>query len=300
MANDSLPESFPSEPNKKPRPTIRDAINAYEESESRHSEGYSVENEPRVEPVNNFGDPDEDSGPRFVRIDGTDDDFLKDPTDFTDVASRSRRNRILKWVGIIAGSALILSLGIFFGVKVFIDANNTNTETETQQEVPSSNPAATDPEAPNRPILDIYAEAPMPEAGRSSVALEGESSLVNTAGRTLTFAGVTLAATQNECAVILPTDFCLAATSETNDPTVHAYYLKNAAHSRLFEDPVSFRAVEVPGASAAAVLEMSLAAGKMTPVIAVVFEDSSGYMIALPDATSVDEAAALAGTLSVR
>jgi hypothetical protein len=107
---------------------------------------------------------------------------------------------------------------------------------------------------------------------------------------------------KNGCTVTLATDFCLAARgADSVDPkkTVDVYYFKDAAHSRIFENPSNFKKVDVTGSLASAIMEIKLVSGKPTPVIAIVGHNSSGFMIALPQGTSINEAAAFAATLAL-
>lgn len=306
----------------RPRRTIRDAIQTYEKSEENRVRNPQV---PEVNDNSNSAPVDDNSDvnykywdnlaqqgeskqhhldreyyeatPFFSGISDAD-EIMKDPTDFTDVTAVRNRNSALKWGSVVAGT-IVIALGAYFGVSALTDTNGDSDSISAEEERPSSNPAATDPEAPNRPLLDIYPEAPEVSSGISTAIATG-STITTSENSALTINGITLVAAENECSVNAPTDFCLAAVSSEDVQTVHTYYLKDAANSRMFENPTNFTPVEVPGASAAAALDIALAGGKMTPIVVVVLPNSSGFMMALPDATSVDEAVAFAGTLNVK
>lgn len=226
--------------------------------------------------------------------------FMKDPTDFTDVALVAKRNRIAKVVGIALLVAAVIVGGGYFGLKAFVGSQESQQKAAdqaiTQEESPSSPTALSKPKAPLR---DLTKSAPAVEASKVTASVVG-STVVTSENVSLTVVNSKLTPVQVECSATLATDFCLAARGiDSTDATknLDIYFFKDAAHSRIFENPANFKPGSVSGSLAAASMEINLVAGKPTAVVVVVAPNSSGFMIALPQGTSSEAAAAFTKNL---
>lgn len=250
---------------------------------------------------NYYNDPVEGE-PFFIDPDDEDisKNFMKDPTDFTDVALVAKRNRIAKVIGIALLVAAVIVGGGYFGLKAFVGSQESQQKAAdqavAQEESPSSPTALTKPKTPLR---DLTKSATPVEAGKVTASVVG-STVVTSDNVSLTVVNTKLTAVQVECSATLATDFCLAARGvDSADATknLDIYFFKDAAHSRIFENPANFKPASIPGSLAAASMEINLVAGKPTAVVVVVAPNSSGFMIALPQGTSSEAAAAFAKNL---
>lgn len=226
--------------------------------------------------------------------------FMKDPTDFTDVALVAKRNRIAKVIGIALLVAAVIVGGSYFGLRAFVGSQESQQKAAdqavTQEESPASPTSLTKPKAPLR---DLTKSATSVEAGKVTASVVG-STIVTSDNVSLTVANNKLTAVQVECSATLVTDFCLAARGvDSTDAakSLDVYFFKDAAHSRIFENPANFKPGAVPGSLAAASMEINLVSGKPTAVVVVVAPNSSGFMIALPQGTSSEDAAAFTKNL---
>lgn len=278
--------SFPnlSAPSTKPAPVI-------DEEEYPDTENFYDDRPVEEEPF--YFDPDEEDISK---------NFMKDPTDFTDVAKNENHSRFLKIYGLSALAIILLVGGGYLGLKVFMASQETAQREAEATSVQVQKPIAPDaPAKPKKPLLELAVGAPEATPGAVTASVEG-STVVTTDNVALAVKNNTLSPIQIECSTTLTTDFCLAARgADSVDPakTLDIYYLKDAAHSRIFENPTNFQQTTVAGSLAAASMEINLVAGKPTPVIVVVAPNSSGFMIALPQGTSSSAAAAFASNLSL-
>lgn len=228
--------------------------------------------------------------------------FMKDPTDFTDVANNAKHTRFLKIYGLSALLIVLLVGGGYLGIKVFMANEEKNQRAAEAVSVQTTEPTAPDaPAKPKNPLLTLAAGAPSVEPGEVTASVVG-STVVTSDNISLTVRNSELSEVQIGCSTTLTTDFCLAARgADAKDPakSVDVYFFKDAAHSRIFENPANFQETSVTGSLAAAAMEINLVSGKPTPVIVVVAPNSSGFMVALPQGTSSADAAAFASNLAL-
>lgn len=139
---------------------------------------------------------------------------------------------------------------------------------------------------PNLPLLDSYGDKTPPSTDVDTISLEvnDDGAFVSSEGDVFTHNSGEFIEAEIECSVSRSTDFCFAGELDTDDQTMHTYFLKNAPNSRLLEHAENFETVDVKGASTAAAMTIQLG-GEATPVLVVVQQDGSGYMIAAPDAS---------------
>lgn len=227
--------------------------------------------------------------------------FMKDPTDFTDVALIAKRKRIAKIVGSAVLIVAVLFGGGYLGLKTFMGSQDTQQKAADEAAAPiKEDPASpTTLTKPKTPLKDLAKNAPAVEAGKVTASVVG-STIVTSENVSLTVSNTKIAASQIECSATLVTDFCLAArNADAADATknLDIYFFKDAARSRIFENAENFKKVDVSGSVAAATMEINLVSGKPTPVIVVVAPNSSGFMVALPQGTSDENIAAFVKNL---
>jgi hypothetical protein len=228
--------------------------------------------------------------------------FMKDPTDFTDVALVAKRKRIAKIVGSAVLIVVVLVGGGYFGLKTFMGSQETQQKAADQAAAPEEDVASpTSIVKPKTPLRDIATNAPAVETSKVTAAVVG-ATIVTSDNVSLTVANTKLTGSQIECSATLVTDFCLAArNADTEDAAknLDIYFFKDAARSRIFENAENFKKIDVPGSLAAATMEINLVGGKLTPIIVVVAPNSSGFMVALPQGTSSEDTAAFAKNLTL-
>jgi hypothetical protein len=238
-----------------------------------------------------FFDPDEED---------ISENFMKDPTDFTDVALAAKRKRIAKVFGFSFLIVAVIVGGGYFGLKTFMGSQDSQQQAADQAVVQEENAASpTALTKPKTPLRDLAKNAPAVEASKVTASVVG-ATVVTSDNISLTVANSKLTAVQIECSTTLPTDFCLAARGADSvdaTKTLDVYFFKDAAHSRIFENPENFKPSSVSGALVSATMEINLVSGKPTPVIVVVAPNSSGFMISMPQGTSVEDTAAFAKNL---
>lgn len=255
------------------------------------SEDYYKDRPIEAEPF--FFDPEEDIS----------ENFMKDPTDFTDVAGDAVKNRIFKVVGTALLIVAVIVGGGYFGLKAFTGSQDSHQKAADEANIQIQDPGASNiaPAKPKRPLQELSAGAPTVSASKVTASVVG-STIVTTDNVSLSVKGVPLTGVQVACDTTLETDFCLVARGATPaDATkmLDIYFFKDAAHSRIFENPSNFNKIEVSGSLAAASMEINLIGGKPTQVIVVVAANSSGFMIALPQDTTSDAAATFAESLAL-
>jgi hypothetical protein len=234
-----------------------------------------------------FNDREEIVAPAFEvsnddRVDR--DDLLKDPTDFSDLAAEKKVSQTWKITAIIVSAVLILAGSGFLGVMYVLKSPtaNVNVAPEVSTDTTSTSDSDTPSREGSKPLLDAFSSAPVAVAGPLTATAK-DSSISLSSGKTLTITGSTLNGTQVGCSVDNPTDFCLASVSDIADVgEVSIYLLKDAAHSRFFEDPESFTKKDIAGSEVSAIINLSFGNQKKQALVSVL-SDSSGFMMILPD-----------------
>lgn len=214
---------------------------------------------------------------------------LIDNTDTTDYVAKTAKKSKNKKTAIMLALIILIAL-IGYGIYYIIN-NNANshlekpepptpTITDTAEPAPTNHP--TDTIALN-PIEESYPDAPEVVAGEEVATVVNSNAIMSTNGKTLlTTAPATVEPAKIECKVNKATDFCLAGVITFNETlTTDVYYMKDAAHSRLFEKYKNYEQLEIQGASTSGTLDITLAGTKT--VIVVVTDNSSGFMIVMPD-----------------
>lgn len=213
--------------------------------------------------------------------------LLKDPTDFTDTVKKEQaRRNTRRWavaLGIFA--AVVLVLGLI--ISSFLNNKNDVPPPAPKPTAPTATqaPNTKDPGVVTNPLLDGYKDAPKVTAGEVLVQVEGNT--VRAGEKTIAFvASDQVKAPNTPCKVTQPTDFCLAARGVSGEKPFDLYYLKDAAHSRLFENPSTFKKLTVANSPSAAILPLQMGGAKL-PTAVIVNTDSSGWMIVTQESDPV-------------
>lgn len=232
-------------------------------------------------------------------------EYIKGLNDYTDIIAKDQKKRTLKAIAVSVGSIAALVL-LGFGVYMLMNDSEgrepTGPETTIKEQIePSTNTPNTSettapaPETPTLPLLSLI-ETPK-DTSKAQVKVEiGQNSISTTAGTTANFGNSTTTPPDTNCLVRAASDFCYAAELKTDKTTAHIYFMKDAAHSRIFENPKNFQKTSVNGATAAATMNVSVGSENNKPVLAIVFEDMSGLMITFD--TEADAQAA-ASTINI-
>lgn len=215
----------------------------------------------------------------------SEEEIMVDSTDFTDYVEKEKRQKsIIKIIIVILVITTIIIAGVFFFKLI---ANKTETPVEVLEVAQSGEVENIEVEVIEKstePLLELYENAPVVTARQ--VVTETTKNSIIAGENELVLDEIKISETINKCEVVNPTDFCLAAISEFEGNTLNIYFMNDAVHSRLFENPSSFMEFEVPGSPATALIEISIS-GEEGQVLTVVNKDSSGFMLALPhDMTS--------------
>lgn len=230
---------------------------------------------------NNKNNSNNETGFDFTEGEISEDELMVDSTDHTDYAEKEKNKRLWKIIATFTIIGLV-GVGLLFGTLSFINKNHEETkEPETQQTEATAKPT-NNPHDESNPIAESFPNAPEVKPSESKAKIK-DTNITTTDGIKLNIKGSKLEKTQLECKVKNPTDFCLAGYAEVRDIKTHVYYLKDAAHSRLFEAAENFEKIDIEGAKTAGTMTINLK--DKTPIIAVVADDSSGFFITLPDNT---------------
>lgn len=227
----------------------------------------------------------------------SEEEIMVDSTDFTDYVEKEKRQKsIIKIIIVILVITTIIIAGVFFFKLI---ANKTETPVEVLEVAQSGEVENIEVEVieeSTEPLLELYENAPVVTARQ--VVTETTKNSIIAGENELVLDEIKISETINKCEVVNPTDFCLAAISEFEGNTLNIYFMNDAVHSRLFENPSSFMEFEVPGSPATALIEISIS-GEEGQVLTVVNKDSSGFMLALPHDMTSEEIQELVTHLSV-
>lgn len=205
------------------------------------------------------------------KIDGT--NVLIDAQDQKDYVKKLHNARSRK--------ILITFLTILTIVTVLVSIYFIVSKDNTKDLKESNTPNGIDyTDTTTNPILDNFENAP--EMLSYPITTTVANDTVNTSdNKSITITGSQLTQPENECKATNPIEFCLAATGQYQNNEIYIYYLKDAAHSRLFETAENFEKTEINGSPSSGIMDITLQ-GTNT-IIATTNPDSSGYIIVIPD-----------------
>jgi hypothetical protein len=223
-------------------------------------------------------------------------DFLKDPTDFTDRAgSRQRRNR-----GITIAAVVIILSALAAGGYLFsqlLTASQEERVTPVATSEPTDMPAA-DPEAtPTGIFTEAFPNGITVESGEVLVTRQSDTAFSSSSGHRLDVVTATLTPAGDTCKVTIPTDFCYAGAGEAAGTAFDVYFFKDMVNSRIFTNPNALQPFELAGAASANKVFVNFVGGQETAGVALAFTDGSGYFIKAADAAAVEALTPLLSTL---
>ncbi len=187
---------------------------------------------------------------------------------FAKIALKRKRAKIAKIVLSLIGIVLFTLLMLQYTKSPNSEpqkakSNATVTTTNTEQ-------------IASLPLTSLYLNAPkvMPGVVTTSVL---DDTITTSTNHSLTITRLPLEPASTACQVTQPTDFCIAARGNVAGTQIEIYYLKDAVHSRLFENPTDFNPITTPkGKSATLTIQIG---EKKYPALIMAHEDSSGWMI---------------------
>lgn len=243
----------------------------------------------------------------FENMADSGEEFMRDPTNYADPIETRARNTKLKIFGLALLGLVTLGLVVFLSLQFFEDNENSSSvipPTQTQAPLPNDQ---SDPTAPveqpvtpqvERPVSDLYPDAPVVRRGEVAVTLSGNA-IEASNGEKFSLEGSELSAPTYSCKVEMePTDFCLAASGTMEETVFNVYYLKDAARSKLFQDPGYWVELEVEGSSGAGLLPLSTGSDSEFPTIVALNSNASGWMIVFQEADQ-DKVAEFASKISL-
>lgn len=196
------------------------------------------------------------------------------PAELIDSSKRRSRKPLVFALAGVAAAALVAG-GMYF----------------SQKQEPKEPPTAPTPTAtveqdevnynPKNPVADGYEDAPEVKTGAVTASVtSGVLALDN--GVELKLPGKVSSA-QNECTVTKPTDLCLAARGETSTVKYDVYLLKDAAHSKLFQNPTKFASLTLANSPVSGILTTTDSSGDPLTMLVIVDKSSTGFMVLLDD-----------------
>lgn len=201
-------------------------------------------------------------------------DFMQNPTDFSDPVAQERRSKIMKRIALSLG-AIALIMALAYGTYYLLHKDNGES-TPRGDSTPTA--TATAPKgAIVTPLTKQYPGAPKAKEGPSTITISKEGTAQDSAGNILTVNGKKIYNPSENCTVSQATDFCLTGLIHDNTE-IDVYYLKDAVHSRLFPDNKDYTPLKIQGSPAAGALPMDIA-GEKRSAIAIANKDSSGWML---------------------
>lgn len=200
-------------------------------------------------------------------------------------AAKKRKSRFL-----ILG--VVVAVGVFaWGVSTLFPSNTLSdslpvNSSETQK------------------FRQLYPDAPRANVAQMSLGVEGKTVRTfvgETVGHRLVFNDDLAFSQLDNCAVTQVGSFRPCLSTTPTDPTAGTmvWLTKDAVRSSLFANAINFQEVPVAGAATAAVMGITGFAPEARAALVVVTPDSAGYIITLPVDASLDDAKALAATITV-
>lgn len=130
---------------------------------------------------------------------------------------------------------------------------------------------------PKNPVADGYKDAPEVKPGALTASVTSGVLAVDN-GVELKLPGKASSA-QNQCVVNKPTDLCLAARGETSTTSYDVYLLKDAAHSKLFQNPTKFASLALANSPVSGILTTTDSSGAPLTMLVIVDKSSTGFMV---------------------
>lgn len=205
----------------------------------------------------------------------TEDKIMVNPTDFHDPINEDQSKKIWKVIIFAVVAVIALAVVLFATINPLVKNAEKTKETNTPQ---PTNTSETETKAKtNNPIMKLYPKAPTVKVENTTSKLNKNT--ITTNKNKLTFdSSVKLSKTVTACETRNPTDLCLSSYAKQNDKQYDIYYLKDAAHSRIFENAENTKKLNITGAQASATLTLKTEDNEK-PALVILNKNSSGYMI---------------------
>lgn len=195
---------------------------------------------------------------------------------------------------LIAAGVAIIALALVLGYTI-TSAVLSADDQPTPSESSSAEPTAPESTAPtSAPTAEP--ESPLVQDGVdfADVKRSKDAVTISVKGTTLTSSqsgSPTLALSEDNkvesaatsCKVKDTLSFCLVATTQFGSQSFSYFYSRDVAHSKLLRDSKDVRQVDLEGADSAAFVTIDFANQGKRRVLAIAAQDSSGYLITLPE-----------------
>lgn len=232
------------------------------------------------------------------------DNIIKDSNNSGLDSNKQRNNNI--WIGAVTFFVLLFAFG--FGGYLLADKVLTEKIIEKEEflvapepELSQSGEVSSETPTITNPISELTMVLPPVTAAEIIVTTTAEN-IVAPNSKTLNIDKeiVKVQAPSQGCVVINPNDFCFAGngTLVTDKIPLEFYYLKDAAHSRMFDNATNFEEVTIKGAAVAGTMNSGSDANSLK-LLTIINDDSSGFMIRLPEGASTAHVNELIGALTV-
>lgn len=201
--------------------------------------------------------------------------------DDIDYVEKDRTFKRIKFIGGIVIGAIIVTALAFVFFKFSLPDESTPTPTEPESNTTQSGEQQSGTAQTEKPLLETVQNPPEIGASSSKVSstvIDNGFETNEKQGFTVTDAKTTAA--QETCEVQGSTDFCYAGEMALKDNTYNVYLLRDALHSRFFENPENFKAYTDKGTSlTVATMKINLDGSTPTDILVIVNKDGSGFMI---------------------
>lgn len=234
--------------------------------------------------------------PEFEDLLKSDEEIIRSTTDPTDFVEREQRSKRIKGIIISLFSIAVLLL-FAFGIYLVMEEGNETGVTTTAPSSTSTSPTEQTEEeilentktnvTIEKPLLSIVPN-PLDVISEEVFIETGETGFTTSTDINIVFEDAVIEGAQHECSVASIVDLCFAGTVTMGENTSYIYYLKDAAHSNLFENPENFVEVDVNGATASALMDIKLSSQDKEKVLAIVFGDMSGLMITFDNSENAE------------
>jgi len=219
--------------------------------------------------------------------------FAQNSNDYTDYLAADKRRRttwtIISAVLILvaAAAAILVTMNILSSdaEKNTITEEDTVTLPVTQTDGGATTPSPSSTfngSDEDRNMVLAEALEVSPNVSPGQVALYyGSESISTSDANTVSFRGFSVDEPSTKCSVISAEEFCYAGKIDQKDGagSFHSYLMKDLAHSRFFDDAKNLELTAAGNGSSVATAQINFR-GSTTNVVAVVFDDNSGIMVA--------------------
>lgn len=233
--------------------------------------------------------------PEFEDLLKSDEEIIRSTTDPTDFVEREERSKRIKGI-IISLSAIAVLLLFAYGIYLVMQESEPVAPTPTPSSTSISPTEQTKEEILENTETNVTIEKPLlsiipnpVDVTSGEVSIEaGETGFTTSNDINIVFEDAVIEGAQYECSVSSIVDLCFAGTVTIGENTSYVYYLKDAAHSNLFENPENFVEVDINGATASALMDIKLSSQDKEKVLAIVFSDMSGLMITFDNSENAE------------